>query len=189
MLEKDNLNNKVHRSHITRSKNKIVSETSSDLLLAEDSSTELNGEEHVDVPIARLGAADQYGLKMVAYSFISSDLTISGDLKTDGELHVEGTVEGDIVAGHVYIAENATVIGMITADNIIVHGKTKGLIRGGNVLLSRTAQVEGDIIHTGLSIESCAGFEGSVQRAESLVAEQETSTGDQTDDESRADDS
>lgn len=173
MLEKDNLSNKVHRSHITRSKNKIVSETSSELMLAEDPSRELYGGKRVDVPLARLGAADQFGLKMVAYSFISSDLNILGDLKTDGEIHVEGTVEGDIVAGHVYIAENATVIGMITADNIIVHGKTKGLIRGGNVMLSRTAQVEGDIIHTGLSIESCAGFEGSVQRAESLLEVQQ----------------
>jgi cytoskeletal protein CcmA (bactofilin family) len=189
MLEKDNSNSKVHRSHITRSKNKIVSDASSELIFAEDSTRKLNGGKRVDVPIARSGAADQYGLKMVAYSFISSDLTISGDLKTDGEVHVEGTVEGDIVAGHVYIAENATVIGMITADNIIVHGKTKGLIRGGNVVLSRTAQVEGDIIHTGLSIESCAGFEGSVQRAESLVAERQTSTTDHTDNENRADDS
>ncbi|MDA9926413.1 polymer-forming cytoskeletal protein, partial [Amylibacter sp.] len=50
------------------------------------------------------------------------------------------------------------------ADDIVVHGRVVGRVRGLKVRLTATARVEGDIIHKTIAIESGAHFEGSVTR-------------------------
>ncbi len=97
-------------------------------------------------------------------SVLSSDLHISGNLKTTGDIQVEGTVEGDIRAHLLTVGENATIRGEVIADDVVVNGRIVGRVRGLKVRLTSTARVEGDIIHKTIAIESGAHFEGSVQR-------------------------
>ena len=97
-------------------------------------------------------------------SVLSSDLHITGNLKTSGDIQVEGTVEGDIRAHLLTIGETATIKGEVTADDVVVNGRIVGRVRGLKVRLTATARVEGDIIHKTIAIESGAHFEGSVQR-------------------------
>jgi cytoskeletal protein CcmA (bactofilin family) len=99
-----------------------------------------------------------------AASVLSSDLTITGNLRTTGDIQVEGTVEGDIRAHLLTVGESATIRGEIVADDIVVNGRVVGRVRGLKVRLTSTARVEGDIIHKTIAIESGAHFEGSVQR-------------------------
>ena len=99
-------------------------------------------------------------------SVISNDLTIQGNLKTGGDIQVEGTIEGDIRAHLLTVGQSATISGEVVADDIVVHGHVKGRVRGLKVRLTSSAQVEGDIIHKTIAIESGAHFEGSVQRSE-----------------------
>ena len=97
-------------------------------------------------------------------SILSSDLTVVGNLRTTGDIQVEGTVEGDIRAHLLTVGESATIRGEIVADDIVVNGRVIGRVRGLKVRLTSTARVEGDIIHKTIAIESGAHFEGSVQR-------------------------
>lgn len=99
-----------------------------------------------------------------AASVLSSDLTVVGNMKTTGDIQVEGTVEGDIRAHLLTVGESATIRGEIVADDIVVNGRVIGRVRGLKVRLTSTARVEGDIIHKTIAIESGAHFEGSVQR-------------------------
>ncbi|WP_265501052.1 bactofilin family protein [Paracoccus beibuensis] len=99
-------------------------------------------------------------------SIMSSDLTVVGNIKTQGDIQVEGTVEGDIRAHQLTVGETATIKGEIVGDDVIVHGRVVGRVRGLKVRLTATARVEGDIIHKTIAIESGAHFEGSVQRQE-----------------------
>ena len=101
-----------------------------------------------------------------AASVLSSDLHITGNLKTTGDIQVEGTVEGDIRAHLLTVGETATIKGEVTADDVVVNGRIVGRVRGLKVRLTATARVEGDIIHKTIAIESGAHFEGSVQRQE-----------------------
>jgi cytoskeletal protein CcmA (bactofilin family) len=105
-----------------------------------------------------------------AASVLSSDLTITGNLKTSGDIQIEGTVEGDIRAHLLTVGESATIRGEIVADDIVVNGRVVGRVRGLKVRLTSTARVEGDIIHKTIAIESGAHFEGSVQRQEDPLA-------------------
>ncbi len=97
-------------------------------------------------------------------STLSADLTITGNLKTTGDIQVEGTVEGDIRAHLLTVGEGATVKGEVVADDVVINGRIVGRVRGLKVRLTSTARVEGDIIHKTIAIESGAHFEGSVQR-------------------------
>jgi cytoskeletal protein CcmA (bactofilin family) len=97
-------------------------------------------------------------------SLLSADLHITGNLKTSGDIQVEGTVEGDIRAHLLTIGESATIKGEVSADDVIINGRIVGRVRGLKVRLTSTARVEGDIIHKTIAIESGAHFEGSVQR-------------------------
>lgn len=97
-------------------------------------------------------------------SVLSSDLHITGNIKTTGDIQVEGTIEGDIRAHLLTVGEGATIRGEVTADDVVINGRIIGRVRGLKVRLTSTARVEGDIIHKTIAIESGAHFEGSVQR-------------------------
>ncbi len=97
-------------------------------------------------------------------SILSSDLHIKGNLKTSGDIQVEGQVDGDIRAHLLTVGEGATIKGECVADDVVVNGRVIGRVRGLKVRLTSTARVEGDIIHKTIAIESGAHFEGSVQR-------------------------
>ncbi|QDC09220.1 polymer-forming cytoskeletal protein [Oceanicola sp. D3] len=103
-------------------------------------------------------------------STLSSDLTIVGNIKTTGDIQIEGTVEGDIRAHLLTVGEGATVRGECLADDVVVNGRVVGRVRGLKVRLTSTARVEGDIIHKTIAIESGAHFEGSVQRQDDPLA-------------------
>ena len=99
-------------------------------------------------------------------SVLSADLQITGNIKTTGDVNIEGNVEGDIRAHLLTVGEGATVKGECVADDVVVNGRVIGKVRGLKVRLTSTARVEGDIIHKTIAIESGAHFEGSVQRQE-----------------------
>ena len=97
-------------------------------------------------------------------SILSADLHITGNMKTTGDINVEGTVEGDIRAHLLTIGESATIKGEVIADDVVINGRIVGRVRGLKVRLTSTARGEGDIIHKTIAIESGAHFDGSVQR-------------------------
>ena len=103
-------------------------------------------------------------------SVLSSDLTIIGNVRSSGDIQVEGTVEGDVRAQVLIVGESATVKGEVIADEVVVHGRVVGRLRGLKVRLSASARCEGDIVHKTIAIESGAHFEGSVQRQDDPLA-------------------
>lgn len=106
-----------------------------------------------------------------APSILSSDITIVGNLKSSGDIQIEGSVEGDVRSHVVIIGESATVRGEVVGEEVVVHGRVVGRLRGVKVRLSTTARVEGDIVHKTIAIENGAHFEGSVQRQDDPIAQ------------------
>jgi len=77
---------------------------------------------------------------------------VIGNVKTTGDIQVEGTVEGDIRAHLLTIGETATINGEVVADDVVINGRVIGRVRGLKVRLTATARVEGDIIHKTIAI-------------------------------------
>lgn len=93
-------------------------------------------------------------------SVLSSTLLIEGNITGTGDLHLEGTVRGDVKAGHLVVGEAGNIEGSIEAETIEIRGRVVGGISGKQVRLSATAYVEGDITHEQLSIDVGAYFVG-----------------------------
>ena len=108
-------------------------------------------------------------------SLLSNDLTIKGNVTTSGDIQLEGTIEGDVRVHLLTVGESATIKGEIAADDVVVNGRVIGRLRGLKVRLTASAQVEGDIIHKTIAIESGAQFEGTVQRQEDPLGDSSTS--------------
>jgi cytoskeletal protein CcmA (bactofilin family) len=105
-------------------------------------------------------------------SLLSSDLTVTGNVVTSGDIQIEGTVEGDVRAHLLTVGEGAVIRGEIVAEDVVVNGRVTGRVRGLKVRLTASAIVEGDIVHKTIAIESGAHFEGSVQRQEDPLGSQ-----------------
>jgi len=101
-----------------------------------------------------------------APSIISANLQVVGILKTDGEIQIDGIVDGDVSGRSLTVGEKAKVTGEITVDELMVRGIVEGRIRAHEVQLAKTGKVIGDIWHDVLSIESGAYIEGHCRRME-----------------------
>jgi len=105
-------------------------------------------------------------------SVIGNDLKIIGQglkIISQGTLQVDGEIEGDVGGSEVIIGEQGKVTGTVAAERVIVRGKIAGVIRGADVSLQASAQVEGDIHHMQLAIEQGAEFDGRCRRPGSMA--------------------
>ncbi|EJW21825.1 hypothetical protein IMCC14465_02190 [alpha proteobacterium IMCC14465] len=105
-----------------------------------------------------------------APSILSSDINVIGQLFADGEIHIDGHVDGDVRSATLVIGESANVKGEIAADDVTIRGRVKGTILGKRVHLCATSHVEGEIFHEALAIESGSFFNGSVHREKDPLA-------------------
>jgi cytoskeletal protein CcmA (bactofilin family) len=87
-------------------------------------------------------------------------LVIVGQVNADGEIQLDGQIDGDVRAGALIVGEKASVKGEVVAESVTIRGRVLGSVRGRQVQLASTARIEGDIIHSALSVESGAFFEG-----------------------------
>lgn len=105
-------------------------------------------------------------------SIISASLRIVGNLVSDGDVQVDGTIEGDVISRSLTVSENASIVGEVEAETVRIHGTIRGQIRATNVAMGPTAKVMGDVIHANLVIESGAFIEGHCKRMESVVQDE-----------------
>ncbi len=101
-----------------------------------------------------------------AITSIASGTECNGNLATDGEVHVDGTVNGHINAHVCLVSANGVVAGEISADEIIVCGRITGPLRAYHVHLQSGARIDGDVISDTIAVDSGAILNGSVHRSE-----------------------
>ncbi len=106
----------------------------------------------------------------VVPSLIGTDLTITGNVISKGEVQVDGEIQGDIHCASLVVGESAQITGGIVAEDVVVRGRVNGSIRATRVTMEASSHVEGDVYHKTLAIEQGAFFEGKSRRAEDPVA-------------------
>ena len=107
-------------------------------------------------------------------SLLSAGLEVIGTVKSDGEIQLDGEVEGNIQCKSLVIGSTAVIRGDVMADNVEVRGHVIGQIRAVDVNLPETAHVEGDIIHKTMAVESGAFINGSCWHSEDPLATDES---------------
>lgn len=103
-------------------------------------------------------------------SVIGPDLTILGNLVSQGEVQVDGEIQGDLHGTLILIGENARITGGVIGEEVVIRGHVMGSVRGRNVMLQGTSHVEGDVFHQTLGIEQGAYFEGKSRRSDDPIS-------------------
>lgn len=104
-------------------------------------------------------------------SIISADVVMRGNVNSAGEVQLDGALEGDIKAATLIVGEKASVKGEIICESVIVRGRVEGGIRAKQVSLAATSHIVGDILHSSLSVESGAHFEGHCRHSDDPLSE------------------
>lgn len=93
---------------------------------------------------------------------VGANTSIVGTLKSDGNIRIDGSVEGDIeILGNLIIGETGRVIATVKAQNVHVSGAVKGEVTAVEQLeISPTGKVWGDITTAALQIEPGGLFRG-----------------------------
>jgi cytoskeletal protein CcmA (bactofilin family) len=99
-------------------------------------------------------------------STIGEDLTVTGNVTSKGELHLNGRVQGDVRCVALVLGENAQLEGSVVAEDVMVRGRLIGSVRALRVMLQSPAHVEGNLFHKSLSIEQDTHFEGESRPSE-----------------------
>lgn len=102
-----------------------------------------------------------------APSILGRDIAITGDIKTDGDVQIDGRLDGNIHAGNVTIGEQGAVNGKIIAKHLHIRGKVSGKVDANVVELAETANVQADLVQDQLMIANGAFFDGKCARKSS----------------------
>jgi cytoskeletal protein CcmA (bactofilin family) len=95
-------------------------------------------------------------------TLLGKETEIRGTIKTQGSIRIDGVVNGELVSTKtVTIGSTGSVEGNIQAEDIIVAGKVKGTLSAkGKIALESSAQLDGDVNTSRLTIAEGAVFRG-----------------------------
>ncbi|MGP1395171.1 MAG: bactofilin family protein [Inquilinaceae bacterium] len=97
-------------------------------------------------------------------SVISAGLKVVGNLESDDDLQVFGSVDGDIAGRTLTVAEGATVNGIVRAETVMISGSISGEVAASSVTVARSGQVTGDLHYHWLAVEKGAVVDGRCVR-------------------------
>lgn len=91
---------------------------------------------------------------------IAKNTFITGEIKSDGDFRIDGTLEGSLITkGRVIIGGEGYVKGNVEASNADVEGKIAGkLIVNKTLTVKAIANISGEVVVGKLSIEPGASF-------------------------------
>lgn len=100
------------------------------------------------------------GGKKTTFSLIGADVVIRGDLNASVDLHLDGSVEGDISCAGLVQGQESIVRGHVTAQAVRLAGTVEGQVSADDVIIERSARIVGDIVYGSISIENGAEIIG-----------------------------
>ena len=103
-------------------------------------------------------------------SIISEGSEFKGNIKTSGEIQIDGVLNGNIRAKQIVVGVNGNVRGNVTANFLRICGKIEGEIRAETLEIVSSASVKGNVFKKTISIESGSKVIGNINELESTTA-------------------
>lgn len=110
-----------------------------------------------------------------ARNIISNGTKIQGDIESDGDFRIEGTVSGNVKAkGKIVIGQTGQIDGQVQCQSADISGIAKVKLEVIELTILRaTSQFTGDIVTRKISIEPGAVFSGTCQMTKTAVPSQQ----------------
>jgi len=114
----------------------------------------------------------------VPLSIVARDMTITGDMQTEGVVKVEGRVTGTIRAtSQIIVSPGAMIEGDLITNEAVVAGEVQGTIRASDrVELQASAFVRGDIYTPRISVLEGGRVSGEVNMSADPLSAGSTGT-------------
>jgi len=115
--------------------------------------------------------------KEASPSIITHDVNLLGNIVSEGNIDLDGTLNGNVRCSILTIRASGYVKGEVVAGSVTVYGRVKGLIRAKHVQLCASCNVEGIVMHETISIEDGAFIDGKCKRTDKVqTSEDEEAT-------------
>lgn len=110
-----------------------------------------------------------------AVSIVASDMVVTGDLRADGVVRIEGRIAGNVHAGNqILLSQGGVVEGDLETREAVLAGEVHGTVVGTDrVEVQPTAQVHGDIITPRLLIQEGGRLNGQIRMEAKVEAASE----------------
>lgn len=106
-----------------------------------------------------------------ATTIIGAGTTIIGDMESKGDIRIDGTLKGNLMAkAKILVGTDGVVEGNMNGNYADIQGRVTGNIRTTDLLLLRgSAHIEGDIYAGKLQVEPTVSFNGKCHMGANIV--------------------
>lgn len=104
-----------------------------------------------------------------AFAVLPPNLVVVGNVISEGSMHIDGTVEGDIQAVALTIGATGVIKGRVFGKEVKVSGRVEGPVTAAELILEETAVIKGDVNYQSVSVSRGAKLEGHFSHKESGV--------------------
>lgn len=115
-----------------------------------------------DARSSRSSQADAKGRGM--FSVIGPDMAVTGDVRATADLHIDGSIEGDVACGNLVQGGDSRIVGGITAETARIAGTIEGSVRVKHLTVERSARITGDVEYEDITIENGGQVDGRLKR-------------------------
>ena len=103
-------------------------------------------------------------------SIISEGTEFKGNIKSSGEIQIDGVLNGNVRAKQVVVGITGNVHGNITANFLRICGKIEGEIRAETLEIVSSASVKGNVYKKTISMEAGSKIIGNINELEGATA-------------------
>ena len=103
-------------------------------------------------------------------SIISEGSEFKGNIKTSGEIQIDGVLNGNVRAKQIVVGVNGNVRGNVTANFLRICGKIEGEIRAETLEIVSSASVKGNLYKKTISMEAGSKIIGNINELEGTTA-------------------
>ena len=93
-------------------------------------------------------------------SIISDNAKLKGNIVSDGIVHIDGNLTGDVECEELVIGIKGNVKGKIMAQRLYIYGTLDGIADADSLFIAKTAKLKGDVSHNSIAIEPGAYIDG-----------------------------
>lgn len=102
-----------------------------------------------------------------SFSIIGDGITITGNIESKVDLHIDGEVIGDITCLSLVQGPSSKINGAIVAQNASLSGSVEGSIDAGDLIISSSARIGGDVTYENVTIEQGGHVDGKFKHRSS----------------------
>ena len=129
---------------------------------------------HKDIFAAKTKPEEKKEVNTKSSLMIGEGVTITGSIKANNAVTIQGTIDGDIECNSVTINKSGNVKGKIKTDTMTVEGKAEGEMKVNDVLnIKSQGNVNGKIFYGKIQIDEGGKLSGEINHHDKDIKQKE----------------